>query len=161
MQELVKNYHLDKGAPKCYELDLMKAFDSVSWDFLFDVLAAMEFPIPFINWVKQCITTAMFSVVLNGELVDYFPGKRGLRQGDPLSPYLFLIIMEAFTAMLTFRTQNLAFTFHPKCKELNISHLIFADDLFILSGADANSFQIVKDVLHDFHKVSAKGAFLV
>lgn len=60
--------------------------------------------------------------------------------------------MEALTARFNFRTSHLAFTFHPRCRDLNISHLIFADDLFILCGADANSFQLVKDVLNDFHK---------
>lgn len=154
MQELVKNYHLNKGIPRCaMKMDLMKAYDSVAWDFLFEVMAIMEFPSPFISWVRQCVTTAMFSVVLNGELVGYFPGKRGLRQGDPLSPYLFLLILEALTAMLTYRTHHMAFTFHPKCQALNISHLIF-DDLFILSGADTNSFQVVKDVFYEFNKVS-------
>lgn len=46
---------------------------------------------------------------------------------------------------------HLAFTFHPKSRALNISHLIFADDLFVLCGADTNSFQLIKDVLYDFH----------
>lgn len=108
-------------------------------------MTAMEFPIPFISWVKQCVTTAMFSIVLNGDLVGYFPGKRGLRQGDPPSPYLFFIILETFTTMLSFRTQHLDFTFHPKCQELNISHLIFADDIFE---------QILSRLLHGFHRVS-------
>lgn len=60
--------------------------------------------------------------------------------------------MEALTARFNFRTSHLAITFHPRCRDLNISHLIFADDLFVLCGADANSFQLVKEVLNDFHK---------
>lgn len=86
MQEMVKNYHKTGGAPRCaMKLDLMKACDSVSWSFLFDILAIMEFPPPFVKWIKQCVSKAMFSVVINGESKGYFPVKRGLRQGEPLS----------------------------------------------------------------------------
>lgn len=153
MQELVKKYHLNGRIPRCaMKLDLMKAYDSVAWGFLFDIMSVMEVPRVFISWVRQCVSSAMFSVVLNGELVGYFPGHRGLRQGETRSPYLFLLIMEAFTAMLAYQTCHLAFTLHPKCLDSNISHLIFVDDLFILYGAEPNSFQLVKDVLNDFHR---------
>lgn len=73
----------------------------------------------------------------------HFPAKRGLRQGDPLFPYLFLLVTEAFTAMVRYRAMHENFTNHPKCKSLDITHLIFTDDLFIIIGADENSFQFV------------------
>ncbi|XP_058215475.1 uncharacterized protein LOC131326638 [Rhododendron vialii] len=155
MQELVKDYHKDQGAPRCaLKLDLMKAYDSVAWDFLFEVMEVMAFPCQFISWVKQCVSTAMFSIVINRELVGYFPRKRGLRQGDPLSPYLFLLVMEGFSSMLQQRIDARCFSFHPRCRELQLSHIIFADDLFILSGADSQSFQLVSDLLLDFYSVS-------
>lgn len=114
----------------------------------------MEFPAKFIQWVRSYVTTPMFSVVLNGALEGYFPGKRGLRQGGPLlSPYLFLLVMDGFTSLLPFKVQQQGFTFHPKCKSLNITHLIFAHDLFVLCGADAKSFQLIKEVLSEFHMV--------
>lgn len=91
MQEKVKDYHKNQGSPRCaLKIDIQKAYDSVAWEFLFDVMEGMEFPGLFISWVKQCVSTAMFSIVINGELIGYFPGKRGLRQGDPLSPCFFL-----------------------------------------------------------------------
>lgn len=63
-------------------------------------MEAMGFPDMFVRWVRACVTTPMFSVMLNGGLVGYFPGSRGLRQGDPISPYLFLLVMEVFSSLL-------------------------------------------------------------
>lgn len=60
----------------------------------------MEFAFQFINWVQICVSTAKFSVVINAELVYYFMGAKELRQGDPISPYLFLLVMEGFFSYL-------------------------------------------------------------
>lgn len=67
MQELVKNYHKSGGSPRCaVKMDLMKAYDSVDWTFLLDIMQSMQFPDQYIQWVKNCITTPMFSVMING-----------------------------------------------------------------------------------------------
>lgn len=141
MPELVRDYHKDQGSARCaMKLDLMKAYDSVAWPFLFDIMVVMGFPAILINWVKKCVTSTMFSVVINGELVGYFPGQRGLRLGDPISPYLFLLVMEGFSSLLRYRIGLGRFTYHPRYSALQLSHVIFADDLFILCGADPDSF---------------------
>ncbi|KAG5547389.1 hypothetical protein RHGRI_013168 [Rhododendron griersonianum] len=88
MQELVRGYHKDNDVPRCaIKLDLMKAYDSVDWFFLFDTMRIMGFPALYIHWVRQCVTTVRYSVVINGSLEGFFQGQRGLRQGDPISPY--------------------------------------------------------------------------
>lgn len=97
------------------KLDIMKAYDSVDWDFLFNIMKVMEFLCLYVHWVRQCVSSSKFSVVINGELKGYFPGRRGLRQGNPLSPYLFLLIMQAFSALLNYRVDNRVFSYHPKC----------------------------------------------
>lgn len=85
MQELVRGHHRDQGLPRCaIKLDLMKAYDSVDWVFLFEVRRCM---------VKACATTPSFSILIHGELKGYFSGKRGLRQGDPIS---FLLLWRLF-----------------------------------------------------------------
>lgn len=89
-QELLRNYHRSSGSPQCtIKIDLKKAFDSVRWDFLFDLLYQFHFPPKFIFWVKACVSTPMFSVKVNGALSSYFKGAKGFRQGDALSPLPF------------------------------------------------------------------------
>lgn len=79
--ELVKDYHNESVSPRCaMQIDISKAFDSVQWAFLFNTLQAMGLPGKFIHWIALCVTTASFSVQVNGELAGYFQSRRGLRQ---------------------------------------------------------------------------------
>ncbi|XP_074288257.1 putative mitochondrial protein AtMg01250 [Silene latifolia] len=97
----------------------------------------MGFPTLFVHWLMTCVTTAHYSLKINGSIVGYFPGKKGLRQGDPLSPLLFVLSMEVLSRHL----RQLEFKFHPKCAKVGLSHLLFADDLLIFSRGDPVSVQ--------------------
>lgn len=76
---------------------------------------------------------------MNGYLKGDFYSGRGLRQGDPMAPYLFLLVMEAFSGLLKANTVNSDFQYHDRCERPQITHVCFADDLFILSRADVAS----------------------
>ena len=92
------------------KVDLQKAYDSVNWDFLFGLLIAIGTPLRFVSWVRACVTSPMFSIMINGSLEGFFHGRKGLRQGDPLSQFLFVMVMEVLSRMLNSLPQN--FQFH-------------------------------------------------
>ena len=83
-----------------YKLDIEKAYDHVDWSFLLAVLGKMGFRGRWYSWIKWCLSTVSFSVLVNDSPTGFFQGSRGLRQGDPLSPYLFVIVMEAFSCLM-------------------------------------------------------------
>ncbi|KAL0287951.1 UNVERIFIED_CONTAM: hypothetical protein Scaly_2750400 [Sesamum calycinum] len=136
-QELFAGYNRQGLPMRCaLKVDLRKAYDTVEWDFLSAVLQMFGFPGTFIGWVEECVTTPMFSVCINGNPHGFFKGSRGLRQGDPMSPFLFVLIMEVLQLMLLqLIDQNEGFSFHWRCKELGLFQLCFADDLLLFCKA--------------------------
>jgi exonuclease III len=140
LQELLRNYERKRSSPRCLmKIDFRKAFDSVQWPFLRQLLLLLGFPSRFVHLIMQCVETASYSVAVNGNIFGFFPGKNGVRQGDPLSPYLFLACMEYLSRMLHMASLSPGFRFHPKCNTLGICHLAFADDVILLSRGDRHS----------------------
>ncbi|CAH9094512.1 unnamed protein product [Cuscuta epithymum] len=154
-QELVRGYTRKRISPRCMiKVDLRKAYDTISWKFLEAVLNGLNFHPRFIGWVMECVTNASFSISLNGSLFGWFKGKRGIRQGDPVSPHLFVLCLEYFSRLLKLRTQGTGFNYHPLCSSLSITHLAYADDLMLFSRGDIHSIKILIKVLEDFGEVS-------
>ena len=150
-QALLRDYHVQTGPQRCaFKIDLRKAFDSLNWDFLRTVLTKMGFPGPFINLLMTCVEGSMLSIKLNGAIEGFFAAKSGLRQGDPLSPYLFVIAMEVLTACLKKHTASPSFKHHWCAKDLDISHVMFADDVFLFCHGDNTSVDKLMMGLQDF-----------
>ncbi|GKD80903.1 RNA-directed DNA polymerase, eukaryota, reverse transcriptase zinc-binding domain protein [Tanacetum coccineum] len=107
-----------------------------------------------VNRIYTCVTSTLFSICLNRDLHWYFKGGRGLRQGDPISPYLFPLIMEVFTLILkNIIHQSQDFKYHAGCKEIGITHLCFADDLLVLCHRSVDSVRVIKDALDQFRSL--------
>ncbi|KAL0293457.1 UNVERIFIED_CONTAM: Retrovirus-related Pol polyprotein from type-1 retrotransposable element R2 [Sesamum radiatum] len=142
--ELFTRYNRQGLPMRCaLKVDLRKAYDTVEWDFLIVVLHMFGFLSTFISWIEECVTTPMFSVCINGNPHGFFKGARGLRQGDPMSPFLFVLVMEVLQLMLQqLIEQNEGFSFHWRCKELGLFQLCFADDLLLFCRADVASVTV-------------------
>ena len=151
-EELFTGYNQARLPPRCaLKVDIRKAYDTVEWDFLLSVLQLFGFPEIFRRWVEECINSPSFSVGMNGKPHGYFAGARGLRQGDPLSPYLFVLVMEVLhMGILQLIEQDMNFAFHWKCDDLRIFQLGFADDLLLFCRANTESVRVFKSGLDRF-----------
>ncbi|KAL0313727.1 UNVERIFIED_CONTAM: hypothetical protein Scaly_2906900 [Sesamum calycinum] len=153
-KEMFSGYNRQGLPMRCaLKVDLRKAYDTVEWDFLSAVLHLFGFPDIFIGWIEECVTP-MFSVCIK-EPSRVLQGLQGLRQGDPMSPFLFVLVMEVLQLMLQqLIDQNEGFSFHWRCKELGLFQLCFADDLLLFCKADVASVRIFRHGLDEFAKLS-------
>ena len=88
------------------KLDIDKAYDQITWSFVLKVLKRMGFGEKLVGWIEWCISTATFSILPNGSPAGFFGSSRGLRQGDPLSPYRFVLGMESLSVMIDKATEG-------------------------------------------------------
>lgn len=155
VQELLRHYNRKRASPRCLiKIDFRKAFDSVQWPFLRQLLLLLNFPARFVQLIMRCVETASFSVAVNGDLYGFFPAKSGVRQGDLLSPYLFIVCTEYFSRMLNLASHHPDFRFHPKCGSLGIQHLACADDVLLLCRGDRPSVNVLQQQLLLFGRTS-------
>ncbi|GJV93158.1 hypothetical protein Tco_1540971 [Tanacetum coccineum] len=119
-QELMRGYHINRGVAKCaFKVDIQKAYDSVEWKFLKSCLVNFGFHKVMINWIMKCVSSTSFSINVNGDLQGFFKGSRGLRQGDPLSPYLFTLVIEVLNLLIK-RQISLNKDFKYHCKSVTV-----------------------------------------
>ncbi|XP_059068224.1 uncharacterized protein LOC131858791 [Cryptomeria japonica] len=132
------------------KLDMAKDYDRVKWSFLQNILLAFGFSKEWVSWTMSCVTSLSFLVIVNGEPSVPFSASRGLRQGDPLSPYLFIIMAEGRGRLLKFRTsQGLIHGWQWGNGVPQISHLQFVDDTTLMGLArirEVESFRHVLDI---------------
>ena len=140
------------------KLDIEKAFDHVNWRFLTQVLERCGFSVKWRRWISFCLSTVRFSILINGTLHRFFGSSRGLRQGDPLFPLLFDLVMEAIGKMLDKAVHEGRLSgFNVGVfvgRSLMVSHLLFVDDTLIFCDANIDHMLIFRMVLIWFEVVS-------
>ncbi|GKD51406.1 putative RNA-directed DNA polymerase [Tanacetum coccineum] len=134
------------------KVDFEKAFDSLSWDFLFSILEQMGFSYKWRLWIRSCLNSAFASVLVNGSPTKEFKIERGLRQGDPLSPFLFILAVEALNvALLEASNSNIFKGVKVGKDSVHVSHLQFADDALILGEWSRSNAMNLSRILTCFH----------
>ena len=109
------------------KLDISKAYDWVEWSFLQGIMQKLGFDPRWVNLAMDTVTTASYSVLINGEPKGWITQSRGIRQGDPLSPYLFLLCAEGLTTLLNKAVENRVVNGIMSCQNgVCISYLLFA-----------------------------------
>lgn len=141
------------------KLDIEKAYDHLNWGFLWKTLENMGFGERWINRIKSCTIIVKFSVLINDSPTSFFSSERGLRQGDPLSPFLFILAMEGLNDMLrTAQTNSWIRGFNANMEDrqsLAISHLQYADDTLIFCDADISQLKFLRIILKLFEATSS------
>jgi len=120
-----------------FKLDMSKAYDRVEWSFLEAVMLKMGFNAKWVRLIMVCVTSVQYAIIVNGNPGEFFQPTRGLRQGDPMSPYLFLICAEVLSSLLfQAEKKGVIFCVPTSPKGPRISHLFFADDNMIFYKAN-------------------------
>jgi hypothetical protein len=142
-----------KSPSVLFKIDLAKAFDSVNWVFLLELLSAIGCPLRWTNWISVLLSTASTKVLLNG-----VPGRRichgcGLRQGDPLSPMLFVLVMECFNAMIKVAdSRGLFCPLRPRSIKQRVS--LYADDVVVFLSPVVLDLVMIRAILDLFRQAS-------
>ena len=118
------------------KMDMEKAFDQMEWPFLLAIMKKLGFNDVWIGWIEACISSSSFSILINGSPFGLISHARSLRQGDPLSPFLFILGSEVFSRLM-FHEASLGHIKGLKISRNNpaIHHLLFSDDLLIFGQA--------------------------
>jgi len=167
--EVVDEARKSKKELLMFKVDFEKAYDSVEWGYLDEVMGCMAFPTLWRKWIKECVSTATASVLVNGNPTAEFHFEWGLRQGDPLSPFLLLLAAEGLNIVMKALVETETFTGYRVggANSVVLSHLQFANDTLLIgdkSWANVRAmrvglllFEAMSGLKVNFHKSSLVG----
>ena len=139
------------------KLNMKKAYDRVEWPYLRAIMLRLGFHRLWVEMIMRLVTSVSFSIQLNGDFLEPFTPSRGIRQGDPISPYLFLLAAEGLLCLLKSRNQSSALNGIKVAPSApTVSHLLFADDSLLFFMTDGESAREVKEVLNIYCQASGQ-----
>lgn len=153
-QETIHSIRQSNKKGVVLKIDLSKAYDRISWTYLRLLLTHLGFKVEFINRIMGCISNVSFVVLISGAASKFFKSQRGLRQGCPLSPLLFLLAAEGLSRLLTNSKRSGLIKGLEVVVNLFITHLLFVDDILLFSSGNINEIKEIKIILDLFLKAT-------
>ncbi|XP_042486522.1 uncharacterized protein LOC122066747 [Macadamia integrifolia] len=146
-----------RGGGLGLKIDIRKAYDTISWSFIFQVLSKFGFSNKWINWLHQLLLSTKISILVNGGPQGFFGVERGLRQGDPISPMLFIIAEEVLSRGLSNLVQSKSLkTISGPRGVTTPGHILFADDIFIFTNTSLRYVNALKSFLMKYQDFSGQ-----
>ncbi|XP_059073650.1 secreted RxLR effector protein 78-like [Cryptomeria japonica] len=159
VMEVLHSMVKEKVKGMAIKLDVSKAYDRVIWNFLIHVLRKFGFDYNWIDCVKFCISIVSFSLLVNGSVCGFFEATNGLRQGDPLFPFLFVLVAEVLSNNIKNRSRMglwRGIRVHPQIEPITYSQ--FVDDTLFFGVASMEEVIAIKDTLDEY--ATASGHFM-
>lgn len=155
VNELVDYARRAKKECLIFKVDFEKAYDSVDWGFLEYLIYRVGMCAKWVAWMKACVCGGSMSILVNGSPTEEISIHRGLKQGDPLSPFLFLLVAEGFSGLMRkAREINLVEGFQIGANSLEVTHLQYAEDTLCIGKATVENLSAMKSILRGFEMVS-------
>jgi hypothetical protein len=146
-----------KKGTMALKLDMAKAYDRMEWAFIREVLQSMGFPDRILQLIMGCISTVSYQVLINGQPSTSFTPARGIRQGDPLSPYIFILCANVLSGLLHKEAQSHSIHGIQVARNApKITHLLFADDSLLFARANQNEANTIIQVLNKYQLASGQ-----
>jgi hypothetical protein len=139
------------------KVDMSKAYDRVEWKFLEKIMCRLGFVDRWVSLIMSCASTVSYSILVNGRPTGHITPSRGIRQGDPLSPYLFLLVAEGLNSLLTRAVENGSLLGVPTSAfGIKLSHLFFADDSLFLCRVNFQEWCNLLQVMAVYEQASGQ-----
>ncbi|XP_042485201.1 uncharacterized protein LOC122065447 [Macadamia integrifolia] len=146
-----------RGSGMGIKVDVQKVYDTMSWDFLFAVLKKFGFSDVWLGWIYEILVSSRILVLFNGGPIGFIDVERELRQGDPISPILFILAEEVLCRGLNGLLNEGKIKALPGPRGAKVpTHLLFADDIFIFLNATAKHVKCLREFLHKYQLFSGK-----